>query len=277
MAAGWSRRCADTDEWLEVYGETEPQSIPLERIFARQDHPSHHFTANLYVWTLGYFGDAPPLLKVDLLFPAVGSWRVKDLQAVVYHLPPVKAERAWRSTLAEDVHTAAPIVQAVGEATAATGTFPVLAPVMAAAAHLTARSAPQMPKHEWYVRRIHRNVEETPYTGVEWILPPRFVKQIGTRVTGALLVQFIEATPVDGPSQRAEPRLLACATLAHKRLRYTRSSVDVPYAALPLSVTPAQWSPCPDPPPAPAASPPPTTPAAAATTQAPPPPPPPRR
>lgn len=277
MASAWARLFAETGEWLEVYGETEPQSIPLERIFARENHQDHPFTANLYVWALGYTGDAPPHLRVQLLFPAVGSWRVKDLQAVVYHLPPVKDERAWRSTLAEDLHTAAPVVKAVGEVTAAAGNFPVLAMAAAVAAHLTARSAPQMPRHEWYVRRVHHKVEETPYMGVEWILPPRFVKQIGTRVTGALLVQFIKATPAEGAPENTEPQLLACATLARKWLRFTRSSVDLAYAALPLSVTPAQWSPCPDPPPAPAASPPPTTTAAAATTQAPPPPPPPRR
>ncbi|MEW1645853.1 MULTISPECIES: hypothetical protein [unclassified Streptomyces] len=35
MATAWSRGTAETGEWLEVYGETEPRSVPLERIFAR--------------------------------------------------------------------------------------------------------------------------------------------------------------------------------------------------------------------------------------------------
>lgn len=279
MTAAWYRTSAGASEWLEVYGETEPQSIPLERIFATEAHKPRHLTANLYVWTLGYTGKAPHL-RVRLLFPAVGSWRVKDLQAVVYHLPPVKHERAWQSALAADLHTAAPVLEAAGQITAAVAPFPGLTMVTAAAAHLTARSAPQIPRYKWYVSRVHHSVDETPYYGVEWILPPRFVKQIGTRVTGALLVQFIQATPAHGASENTEPRLLACARLDHKWLRFTRSSLDLPYATLPLSITPAQLAPCPDapttPPTAPAASPPPTTPAAAATTQAPPPPPPPR-
>lgn len=273
MTSAWSRRCAETGEWLEVYGETEPRSIPLERIFATAGHESHHFTANLYVWTLGYVGKAPRL-RVRLLFPAVGSWRVKDLQAVVYHLPPVKDERAWQSALAADLHTAAPVVEAVGQITASVTPFPGLTMLTAAAAHLTARSAPQIPRYKWYVSRVHHRVDQTLHHGVEWILPRRFVKQIGTRVTGALLVQFIKATPADGAPDTTEPQLLACATVDRTWLRFTRSSVDLAYAALPLTVTPAQWTPCPDPPPAPAASSPPTTTAAAGTTQAPPPPPP---
>ena len=237
MAAVWNRQLAETGDWLEVYGETEPLSLPLERIFSTKAHPSRPFTANLYVWTLGYTGKAPHL-KVRLLFPAVGSWRVKDLQAVVYHLPPVKDERAWRSTLAQDLHTAAPVVEAVGQITAAVVPFPGLATLTAAAAHLTARSAPQMSRHKWYVRRVHHKVDETPYQGVEWILPAKFVKQIGTRVTGAMLVQFIKAAAADGEPENAHSPLLACAELKHKWLGLTRSSVELAYASLPLTVTP---------------------------------------
>jgi hypothetical protein len=33
MGAAWGRGRAETGEWLEVYGETEPQSVPLEQMF----------------------------------------------------------------------------------------------------------------------------------------------------------------------------------------------------------------------------------------------------
>jgi len=40
---------------------------------------------------------------------------VKDVQALVYHLPPVQEEREWRTALAEDVNALAPAVGLAGE------------------------------------------------------------------------------------------------------------------------------------------------------------------
>ncbi|MET7483615.1 hypothetical protein [Streptomyces sp. NPDC005538] len=237
MAAAWSRGCAGTGEWLEVYGETEPQSIPLERIFATGSDKAAPFTGYLYVWTLGYTGDAPQV-KVTLLFPAVGGWRVKDVQAIVYHLPPVADERAWRATLARDMRAAGPVLEAAGKLTADLVGFPELNAITSAAAHMRARSAPQMRDEEWYVKRVHRSPAGDLHQGVEWTLPANFVKQIGTRVTGALLVQFVGAAPAhedpDPPGGEPLP-LLACAALT--RDKETKLPED-DYVRLPLRVTP---------------------------------------
>ncbi|WP_327405238.1 hypothetical protein OG194_37770 [Streptomyces sp. NBC_01288] len=241
MAAAWGRGRAETGEWLEVYGETRPRSIPLERILTTDADEAHPFTAYLYVWTLGYSGDARRT-EVTLLFPAEGDWRVKDLQAVVYHLPPVQEERAWRDTLAKDLQVAGPLLQAVGTVTAGLTGFPELNAVASAVAHLNARSAPQIQNDEWYVRRVHDTVDETLYQGVEWILPPSFVNQIGTRITGALLVQFIGAAPAHTtPAELPTPPLLARAVLTHGKesTKLPGPGADT-YVELPLRVTPEE-------------------------------------
>ncbi|MFJ9246399.1 hypothetical protein [Streptomyces sp. NPDC101776] len=241
MGAAWSRGLAETGEWLEVYGETEPRSIPLERILATDSDEAHPFTAYLYVWTLGYSRDARRM-EVTLLFPAEGDWRVKDLQAVVYHLPPVQEERAWRDTLARDLQVAGPILGAVTAGLTGSPAFPDLNAVASIGAHLNARSAPQIQNDEWYVRRVHDTVDETLYQGVEWTLPPSFVNQIGTRVTGALLVQFIGAAHTHtAPAELPTAPLLAHAMLTHgketTRLPDPRADAHV---RLPLRVTPEE-------------------------------------
>ncbi|MER7924459.1 hypothetical protein ABTY96_15245 [Streptomyces sp. NPDC096057] len=238
MAAAWSRGFAETGEWLEVYGETEPRSVPLEQMFATGPDSGRPFTGYLYVWSLGYTGDEAPSVKVTLLFPAVGGWRVKDVQAVVYHLPPVADERAWRTTLARDLRAAGPVLEAAGRLTAELAGFPEINAMTSAAAHLRARSAPQMRDEEWFVRRVHRGPGGILHQGVEWTLPANFVQQIGTRVTGALLVEFIGAAPADEVTDPpcGEPMpLLACATLT--RDRETRLPEEA-YVRLPLRITP---------------------------------------
>ncbi|MCX5241833.1 hypothetical protein OG824_42225 [Streptomyces prunicolor] len=237
MAAAWARGRAETGEWLEVYGETEPQSVPLEQMFATGSDRATPFTGYLYVWTLGYTEHAPDA-KVTLLFPAMGDWRVKDVQAIVYHLPPVADERAWRTTLARDLRAAGPVLETAGKLTADLVGFPELNAITSAAAHLRARSAPQMPDEEWFVKRVHRSLAGILHQGVEWTLPANFVKQIGTRVTGALLVQFVGAAPAyeDSDPPGGEPLpLLACATLTRdKEMRLPEDA----YVRLPLRVTP---------------------------------------
>ncbi|MFJ3897024.1 hypothetical protein [Streptomyces sp. NPDC090083] len=238
MATAWSRGTAETSEWLEVYGETEPRSVPLERMFTTGPDTARPFTGYLYVWSLGYTGDEAPAVKVTLLFPAVGGWRVKDVQAIVYHLPPVADERAWRNTLARDLRAAGPVLEAAGRLTAELAGFPQINAMTSAAAHLRARSAPQMRDEEWFVKRVHRRADGSLYQGVEWTLPANFVQQIGTRITGALLVEFIGATPAGEVTDplRGEPLpLLACATLT--RDKETRLPEDA-YVRLPLGVTP---------------------------------------
>ncbi|WP_019066060.1 hypothetical protein [Streptomyces hokutonensis] len=238
MAAAWSRGSTETGEWLEVYGETEPQSVPLEQMFATGSDTARPFTGYLYVWSLGYTGDDAPSVTVTLLFPAASGWRVKDVQAVVYHLPPVADERAWRTTLARDLRAAGPVLEAAGKLTAELAGFPEINAMTSAAAHLRARSAPQMRDEEWFVRRVHRSPGGTLHQGVEWTLPANFVQQIGTRVTGALLVEFIGAAPAyeDTAPPGGEPLpLLACATLTRdKEVRLPEDD----YVRLPLRVTP---------------------------------------
>lgn len=238
MAAAWGRGFAESDEWLEVYGETEPQSVPLEQMFATGSDTARPFTGYLYVWSLGYTGDEAPSVKVTLLFPAMSGWRVKDVQAVVYHLPPVEDERAWRNTLARDLRAAGPVLEAAGRLTADLAGFPEINAMTSAAAHLRARSAPQMRDEEWFVKRVHRSPGGILHQGVEWTLPANFVQQIGTRVTGALLVEFIGAAPaheVTDPADGEPLPLLACATLT--RDKEVRLPEDA-YVRLPLRVTP---------------------------------------
>ncbi|MHC3474017.1 hypothetical protein ACYF6T_35695 [Streptomyces sp. 7R007] len=242
MVARWDRSRPD-DDWLEVYGESDPVSVPLAGLFRTDPAVSQEFTAYLYVWTLGYTGDVPERAEVRLLFPAVDRWRVKDVQALVYHLPPVQEEREWRTALAEDVNALAPAVGLVGEIAANVTPLPGLSATSAAIAHLKLRSTPQVGRDAWFVRRIHRTVGGVPYYGVEWTLPGKLLQQIGTRVTGALLVQFFTAEPVRGGGGAGG------ALLAQVRLHRGNTAVELPagswsddapadaFVMLPLNVT----------------------------------------
>ncbi|MEU6147088.1 hypothetical protein ABZ848_42905 [Streptomyces sp. NPDC047081] len=244
MVSRWDRRPqADAADWLEIYGESDPVSVPLVSLFSTDPAASQEFTAYLYVWTLGYTGDVPDRAEVRLLFPAVDRWRVKDVQALVYHLPPVQEEREWRTALAEDVNALAPAVGLVGEIAANVTPLPGLSAASAAIAHLKLRSAPQVGRDAWFVRRIHQTVDGAPYYGVEWTLPGKLLQQVGTRVTGALLVQFFTAAPVRGGGRAGG------ALLCHARLTAERGTFELPagswddgatvdaFVMLPLSVT----------------------------------------
>jgi hypothetical protein len=248
MVSRWDRRSRPDDaSWLEVYGESDPVSVPLTSLFRNDPNAAQEFSAYLYVWTLGYAedaGDAPGKAEVRLLFPAADRWRVKDVQALVYHLPPVQDEREWRTALAEDLNALAPAVGVAGQIVGAVTPLPGLNAASAAIAHLKLRSAPQVGRDGWYVRRIHRTVGGTPYYGVEWTLPGKLLQQIGTRVTGALLVQYFTAEPVRDDGGRA-----GGALLAHARLNLRDGAVELPagswsadatsdaFAMIPLQVT----------------------------------------
>ncbi|MGI5453439.1 hypothetical protein ACQEWB_09755 [Streptomyces sp. CA-249302] len=244
MVSRWDRSRPDDVNWLEIYGECDPVSVPLASLFCTDPAAAQEFTAYLYVWTLGYTGDVPDKAEVRLLFPAVDHWRVKDVQAVVYHLPPVQEERVWRTALAEDLNALAPTVGLAGELAANLVPLPGLSAASTAIAHLKLRSAPQVGKDAWYVRRVHRTVEGEPYYGVEWTLPRELLKQVGTRVTGALLVQYFTAEPVRGGGRTGG------ALLSHARFSVgDRAPVELPagswpadaeadaFLALPLTVS----------------------------------------
>ena len=175
--------------------------------------------------------------------PAVDRRRVKDVQALVYHLPPVQEELEWRTALAEDVNALAPAVGLAGEIAADVTPLPGLSAASAAIAHLKLRSAPQVGRDAWYVRRIHRVVGGALYYGVEWTLPGKLLQQVGTRVTGALLVQYFSAEPVRGGGEPGGP------LLSHARLAVEGGTVELPagswsdratvdaFVMLPLTVT----------------------------------------
>ncbi|MFJ3305742.1 hypothetical protein ACIPSA_21960 [Streptomyces sp. NPDC086549] len=231
MVSRWARWSDDSDGfWLEVFGETAPLPVPLEGLFSTGSRRAAQCPAYLYVWTFGYTGRVRGNTSVTLLFPSVAEWRCKDVQAVVYHLPPVQEERKWRNALAEDVQAIKPVLEVAGEATAAAG-FPVLGGLAAVMAHLKLRSAP-LQKGGWYVKRTHGKHEGVLYQGVEWVLPARLLRQIGTRVTGALLVQFIEAAPAqEDTSPAGAPGIVVRARLGR------RPESPEARAVLPLSVT----------------------------------------
>lgn len=244
MVSRWDRwpQAGDAN-WLEIYGESDPVSVPLASLFRTEPDPAQDFAAYLYVWTLGYTGHVPDRAEVRLLFPAVDRWRVKDVQALVYHLPPVQEEREWRTALAEDLNAIAPAVGLAGEIAANVTPLPGLSAASAAIAHLKMRSAPQVGRDAWYVRRIHRVTDGAPYYGVEWTLPGKLLQQVGTRVTGALLVQYFTAEPVRGGGRPGG------ALLSHARLTVEGRAVELPvgswsddaavdaFVMLPLTVT----------------------------------------
>ncbi|MEU3339055.1 hypothetical protein ACWCQ1_27490 [Streptomyces sp. NPDC002144] len=244
MVSRWDRwPQQDGANWLEVYGESDPVSVPLAGLFSTDSNASREFTPYLYVWTFGYTGDTPDKAEVRLLFPAVDGWRVKDVQALVYHLPPVQEEREWRTAVAEDLNALAPAVGLAGQLAAEVAPLPGLSAASAAIAHLKMRSAPQVGHDAWYVRRIHQHTGGTLYYGVEWTLPGKLLQQVGTRVTGALLVQYFSAEPVRGGGRRDG------ALLSHARLTVKGRAVELPagswsedpvtdaFVMLPLSVT----------------------------------------
>jgi len=81
------------------------------------------------------------------------------------------------------------------------------------------------------------------YYGVEWTLPGKLLQQVGTRVTGALLVQYFSAEPVRGGGGPGG------ALLSHARLSVEGGTVELPagswsdratvdaFVMLPLNVT----------------------------------------
>ncbi|MGW7404552.1 hypothetical protein ACWGI9_12610 [Streptomyces sp. NPDC054833] len=111
MVSQWARGSDDSGTFrLEVFGETAPVPVPLGRLFSPEAEPAAECPAYLYVWTFGYTGDMQVDTRVTLLFPSVAGWRCKDVQAVVYHLPPVQKEQEWRTALAEDVQALRPML-----------------------------------------------------------------------------------------------------------------------------------------------------------------------
>ncbi|MEU6068171.1 hypothetical protein ABZ864_27860 [Streptomyces sp. NPDC047082] len=235
MVSRWARWSDDAGGfWLEVFGETEPVPVPLGSLFDARAEQAARCPAYLYVCTFGY--DETRRVRRDthvkLLFPSVAGWRCKDVQAVVYHLSPVQREREWRTALAEDVRAIKPVLEVAGAATTAAG-YPELGGLAAMMAHLKLRSAPQLPTG-WYVKRTHSRLDGVLHQGVEWVLPAPLLRQIGTRVTGALLVQFIEAAPAredTSPAGAAAPAIVVRARLG------SRPEGPEARADLPLCVT----------------------------------------
>jgi hypothetical protein len=200
--------------WLEVYGETEPGLS-----WGAAKPPANGAGLYEYRWALGYLGSsshlphqqrfpwprrhqdgdsdqpklaqlADPAAHVRLYFAANSDWRVHETLATVKNLAPVQDERSWRQELAKDLETIQPLIGTAGQVAADATGMPELGSIAETISRLKLTSVPQAPSAEWFVRRIDIVRSRNLYHGIEWQLPLDLLNQLGSRVTGGLLVSF---------------------------------------------------------------------------------------
>jgi hypothetical protein len=238
--------------WLEVVGPTLSQSEG-----ANETDSSHLYE---YGWTLGFRispvtsertgshgyvrklrdRDVPPgqatVVHVRLLFPVWPDRFVSAHAATVKHLSPVEKEEQWRQRLATDWNTVAPVVQAAGTvATDVTGLAPI-GSVAKAVASLRATSVPQTPDTLWFVRAVD-DIDDQGHLhhGVEWEIPRSLLVEVGTQISGSLLVSTTAAATAFSPAatwQAPNAPVLASATLMAGETELDRLPTDDPFVEL---------------------------------------------
>ena len=200
--------------WLEVYGETEP-----ELSWGATKPPAKGAGLYEYRWALGYSGSsshpphqqrfpwprrdqdgnndqpkldrlADPAAHVYLYFAANSNWRVHETLATIKNLTPVQDERSWRQELAKGLEAIQPLIGTAGQVAADATGMPELGPIAETISRLKLTSVPQAPSAEWFVRRIDMVRSHNLYYGIGWQLPLDLLNQLGSRVTGGLLVSF---------------------------------------------------------------------------------------
>lgn len=215
-------------DWFEVYGETEPV------LSSGTGKPVADGGLYEYRWALGYSADKfseswgklgseelsselrdkvgllrrrdddskhrPRLsdnaaARVSLYFPADCNWRVSEILATVKHLSPVEQERNWREEFAKDFTAIEPAIGAAGKVAAVATGMPELGSVAEAVSSLKLTSVPQTTGAMWFVRKVNRVESRSLFLGIEWQLSLGLLKQLGSRVTGGLLVSFSAVQP----------------------------------------------------------------------------------
>jgi len=201
--------------WFEVVGHPMPIKAA-----GSQTGSSHIYE---YGWTLGYqLKPAPKHLKavagrierwakpatplfglpgpsvvvsnahVRIFFPTLGDWLIIPQAAAIKHLSPVEKEEQWRQRMAEDWNNLAPILGVAGQVGADVSGLAPIGDVAKAVAGIRATSVPQTPDANWFVRAVNIIYDNVLYRGVEWQLPRVLLDEVGTQISGSLLVSFTE-------------------------------------------------------------------------------------
>lgn len=235
--------------WLEVVGPR----------LSRSDEAAETDSSHLYEygWTLGFrisavpreregshslrrLREVPPghatAVHVRLLFPLWPDRFVSAHAATVKHLSPVEKEDEWRERLAKDWDNLAPVVGVAGTVAAdVTGLAPI-GSVAKAVASLRATSVPQTPDALWFVRAVNHLVDGRLHHGVEWEIPRALLAEVGTQISGSLLVSMTAAdTAFPGAQTEEKPSapVLAAATLMASERQLDRlPAADGPYVKL---------------------------------------------
>jgi hypothetical protein len=239
--------------WLEVYGETEPTASS-----EAGTPPAKGAGLYEYHWSLGYLVPLPlssrppqgrslrwgghadggqqgsgrfadPAAHVYLLFAADCNWRVSEVLATVKHLAPVQDERTWSEDLAKDFTAIQPVIGAAGQIAGDATGMPELGSIAATVSRLKLTSVPPTQSAEWFVRRVDTVTKGGHlYHGIEWQLSLNLLNQLGSRVTGGLLVSFdsVEAEGA-GPADQP-PGLLANAVFHYMQSDDSISDIWIP-------------------------------------------------
>ena len=249
--------------WLEVYGETEPTVSS-----GAGTPPAKGTGLYEYHWSLGYLaplsshpphgrsllrggraGDgqqdserlADPAAHVYLYFAADSSWRVSEVLATVKHLAPVQDERTWGEELAKDFTAIQPVIGAAGQIAGDATGMPELGSIAATVSRLKLTSVPPTPSSEWFVRKVDMVRNGHLFHGIEWQLSLNLLNQLGSRVTGGLLVSFVNVDTKGG--QQADPSqgLLAKTILHYVEPGGNTKDISIPVGDdfLSLSLAPA--------------------------------------
>lgn len=233
-----SKREEQEAGWLEIYGETEPTvssgtGAPSEKgadlyeyrwamgLLAPLPLSSHlpqgrssHWTGHADSGQQGSGRFADPAAHVYLLFAADCNWRVSEFLATVKHLAPVQDERTWGEELAKDFTAIQPVIGAAGQIAATAAGMPELGSIAATVTRLKLTSVPPTQSSEWFVRRVDAVTKERLYHGVEWQLSLSLLNQMGSRVTGGLLVSF-DSVEAEGATSTDQSRALLANAVFH--------------------------------------------------------------
>ena len=223
--------------WLEVYGETEPTAISVAG--APPAKGADHLYE--YIWSLGYLAPpsshpphgrrflrgghaedgqqysdrlADPAAHVYLYFAADSGWRVSEVLATVKHLAPVQDERTWGEELAKDFTAIQPLLGAAGQIAGDATGMPELGSIAATVGRLKLTSVPPTQSSEWFVRKVDMVRNGHLFYGIEWQLSLNLLNQLGSRVTGGLLVRFANVE-TEGAEQADPSRGLLAKTVLH--------------------------------------------------------------
>jgi hypothetical protein len=237
--------------WLEVYGETEPAVSSADGT-----PPADGAGLYEYRWSLGYLPSlsadhsygrlrrrggraggnqhqdqlSDSAARVSLFFSADCDWRVSEILATVKHLAPVQDERTWREELAKDFTAIQPVIGVAGQVAADAAGIPQLGSVAQAVSRLKFTSVPPTQSAEWFVCKVDLVRGDYLFYGIEWHLSRNLLNQLGSRVTGGLLVSFTKVNS-EGTSQAADPSQGLLAKSFLRCIQHGGEARDIPIPA----------------------------------------------